>query len=461
MALLPLNSVFSQNNSQHLPNIGDPAASVLPLSKEQNLGRIFVREIRSKLPLVSDLEVNEYLNALGTQLANQSHSPLKFYFLLADSPSVNAFATLGGVITINSGLLILMDNESQLAGVMAHEIAHVTQRHLARFLAASDRLNWTSALALLSVILATTYDADLGQLGLHASITAPLERQLSYLRAHEREADNTGMQIMASSGINPNSVPDVFQHLHDQSSSASQVPEFLRTHPFTLDRLNDAINRLSRYRHGTYRTDSEEFQYTKARLHAMTSPKDVLRERTSDDTIYLYKRAVALMQLHRTQEALDILKKINRPESNLSIKLALAQVYIRHGDYNHARDLLQQLNTVYTNRETISYYYALSLLKLGQADKASQVLSPITIRKHHHPLIYKLYAEIAQRQNKPWVSHEYLADYYEANGKLNTALNHLQQALATNPDNKIFTARAKEKQQQINALKEEARNPLQ
>ena len=457
--LLFHGTALSENPLPKLPDIGDPAAAVLPLSKEQKLGKIFVRELRAKLPLISDIEINEYLASLGTQLSNVAESPLEFHFLLAKNSQINAFATLGGVITVNSGLWLKMEQESELAGVLAHEIAHVTQRHLARFLTESNRFSWANALALLSVILAATYDSDLGRLGLHTSLSIPLEQRLSYIRNHEREADNLAIRIMAKTGFHPDGLTDFFQALQDHSANADQVPEFLRTHPLTLNRLSDAANRIAQYR-GNYRRDSQEFQYAKARLYALGYPAAVLKEQASNDPVDIYRKAIALTRSNRTDEALNLLEELSIKNNNLAIKLALAQAKIVQGNYSGAHSQLEKLNELYPYRETISYYYALSLLKLKKYAAAKNILNTVTLYGAYNPLIDKLRAEISAAQNEDWASHEYMANYYEATGHLDDALKQLDKALAAKVGGEIFLLRIEEKRKQIEKLKAEAKDPL-
>ncbi len=441
-----------------LPDIGDPTAAVLPLSKEQRLGEVFARGLRAKLPLVEDIELNEYVSAIGNQLTNaHPNIQMKFHFLLIRNPTINAFATIGGVIALNSGLLLVTQNESQFASVIAHEIGHVTQRHIARMLAQHQNFSWANALALLSVIIAATYNSDIGQLGLYTSAALPIDQQLAYSRAHEIESDRVGIRLMQAAGIDPIGMSDFFSLLQSYKGPVSIVPEILRTHPLTVDRINNALN-FTKSSRKQYRKDSPEFQFARARLSALLNPQTALRS-AGDDPVASYQRGVALSLLQRPQESAYKLRQIPNGENSLPIQLGLAQAEILQGNYAAAVKILRRLAALYPRRETVSYYLALALLRQNELSLAFDILQPFIV-SNRHALTKKLLAEITARQKRYGISYEYLSDYYATNGHVHIALQHLKKAMSFDSRGHVFLARIKTKRKQLEQLKKELTNPL-
>ena len=445
-----------------LPDIGDPAASALPLSREKKLGEVFVRGLRSQLPIVQDIEVNEYVSSIGSQLTNaHPNIQMKFHFLLIRNPSINAFATIGGVIALNSGLMLTAPNESQFASVMAHEIGHVTQRHIARMLAQYQDFNWTNALAILSIIVATAYDSDVGQLGLFTSSALPIDQQLAYSRSHEIESDRVGIRLMQGANIDPIGMSKFFSLLQlHEGRAGSSVPEFVRTHPLTIDRINHALS-YSKHSNKRYREDSLEFQFARARLAALLSPHVALQITSHGkhkDIVTEYRRGVALALAQRPKESAQALRQITNGEDNLQIQLALAQAEILQGNHAAAVRVLQRLNTLYPRRETVNYYLSLALLKYNKPTAALSALQPFA-NSNQHPLTKKLLAEITAKLGEEGISYEYLADYYEENGRISTALKHLKKAEKSSQGH-VFLARVKVKRAKLEQLKKDLENPL-
>ena len=236
-------------------------------------------EIRRGLPVSNDPELVQYIQALGTRIISGGlESNFPFTFLLVENPSINAFAMPGGIIAINSGLFTLTTRESELASVIAHEIAHVTQRHIARNLENAKSFNVVSALTFLGAILASIYNVDLGQAALMTSQAGLQQATLAYSRAFEQEADRIGMHLMVSAGIDPYGMPQFFKRMHKYTQlNHGKLPEFLRTHPLTLQRISESEARARQYR-GAYAFNSIDYDYARARALALSEPPTELIE---------------------------------------------------------------------------------------------------------------------------------------------------------------------------------------
>jgi predicted Zn-dependent protease len=230
-----------------LPQIGDPADNSLSPADEKRLGGEVMAELYGHNYMLEDPEISEYLSALGWKLAasSQSRPPSLLFFMMNDD-RINAFALPGGFIGVNAGLLLAASNESEVAGVLGHELAHVTQRHIARTQEDTEVASMATWLAVIATIIAGSADPDLviGALSLGQSLN--YQRQVNYTRAHELEADRIGIQTMARAGFDPFAMASFFQKLEQQSRLyGSGVPEFLRTHPLNTTRVSEARARAA------------------------------------------------------------------------------------------------------------------------------------------------------------------------------------------------------------------------
>ncbi|MDH3872013.1 MAG: M48 family metalloprotease, partial [Gammaproteobacteria bacterium] len=250
-----------------LPSIGDSSGSVISPEQEQQLGAAFMRQLRSSGIILEDLEITNYIESLGQRLTVNSEDPARrFTFFVVNEPSINAFAGPGGYIGIHTGLILASESESELAGVLAHEIAHVTQRHLARAYEASERLSLPTMAAMLAAILVASQHSEAGQAAMAAVSAGGMQYQIDFTRANEKEADRVGIQTLALAGLDPFGMPRFFERLQKNSRLyGSRPPEFLSTHPVTTDRIAEATSRAERHT-ASKQGDSLDFQLVRAKL---------------------------------------------------------------------------------------------------------------------------------------------------------------------------------------------------
>src|SRR3954471_10592304 len=249
LILLPAPA-FTQNAGNDLPDSGSPASSSLTIDDEYRIGLQVVRQLRDEGQIIEDPEATEYLNALGARIVAQAtgDSAQKFSFFFVRDDSINAFALPGGFIGVNYGLVLATRNESQLAGVLAHEIAHVTQRHIARRIHSQGRQSIATMAAILAAILvgAATGSSDAALGGISLAQGAALQAQGNFTRANESEADRVGMGFLAAAGFDPYGMPDFFETigrrsgLEGSSQSRNALPEILQSHPVTANRIAES-----------------------------------------------------------------------------------------------------------------------------------------------------------------------------------------------------------------------------
>jgi predicted Zn-dependent protease len=384
---------------------------------------------------------------------------MKITFILVNNSDINAFALPGGIVAINTGLLILSEKESEVASVFAHEIAHVTQRHIARNFANAKSFSVISALTLLGSILAAAYGGgELGQAAIITTQSGLQERRLAYSRSFEQEADRVGMQFLVNANIDPEGMPAFFERLNKHTQlNRGQIPEFLSSHPLTTNRISESKSRASQY-NGSFTSNTIHFDYAKARAIALSnSPSqlaDFYRKKNkipgslSDTETYTY--ALSLSRIGKSQQALQQLKLITlNADNELTIKLARAQIQIVDGQYDQAQKLLKSLEQIYPSNSSIKYYLATALSDNGNPQLALQKLDQVDNTQPVNPIFDKLKAKVASKANLAWLSHESLSDYYAAHGQYGTAMEQIQLSLRASGLDSNSKARIEAKKDQL------------
>ena len=269
-------SAPEQNTSEikkiDLPDMGDSSGTLITPAEETEFGEAFFRYLHTQSTINEDAEIQEYIESLGQKLVANSDAPgHPFHFFVVMENDINAFAGPGGYIGVNSGLILITEAESELASVMGHEIAHVTQRHLFRAAEAAGRLSIPTAAATLAAILLGTQSPAMGQAAIMAIQAGNVQFQIDFTRENEEEADRVGMQTLAASQLDPRSMPTFFERLQQSTRYYGQaIPEFLRTHPVTASRISDTRGRAETYPYKQY-SDSLGYQLTKAKIRVITT----------------------------------------------------------------------------------------------------------------------------------------------------------------------------------------------
>ena len=262
------------DSADTLPDMGTSAGSTLSIGQEMQRGVYYVRQLRGSAPLINDPLLVQYINGLGMRLvahANSVRTP--FHFYLINNDQINAFAFFGGNVVLHSALFRYSDNESELASVMAHEISHVTQRHLARAMEDQKRnapLTWVGALG--SILLAMA-SPQAGMAALTGTLAGTQQGMISFTRQNEEEADRIGIQVLQRSGFDPQAMPMFMGKLLDESRYSTRPPEMLLTHPLPESRLADARNRANQMRPVVVQS-SADFYLAKARTLGMYTNGD-------------------------------------------------------------------------------------------------------------------------------------------------------------------------------------------
>lgn len=394
LAALPARAV-------ELPDLGEAARATVTEAEEARLGREIMRQIRGDRDFLDDPEIVDYLNRLGDQLVAASPAPYRqFEFFVVRDPSINAFALPGGYIGVHTGLLSAARSESELAGVLAHEIAHVTQNHIARIVDAQKGSTLTSLAALAVAILAARSDnPQLAQAAVTTAQAMSIQSQLDYTREHEKEADRIGLQTLSGSGYDPVGMASFFERLQNQGRLyESQAPSYLRTHPLTHERMADLQNRLGElpYRQ---RLDSLDFQLVKARVQASEAdgPEAYKRFRAlvvnRDDAASRYGLVLAALRAGERSAAQAAYDKLQAEIDSPMLVTLGARLRTELGQSDKALELLRGGRNRFPGSKPLIYAYAKALLAIGQGQEAKRFVVDQLRLWSEDPALYRLLAE--------------------------------------------------------------------
>lgn len=437
LLLAPLLTV----SSQELPDFGSPADSVLSKSREKLLGSTVIFQLRQAGAIVEDPQLNEYIRLLGSQLASQANDgDFNFEFFVIDDDVINAFAMPGGVIGVNAGLILATDNESELAGVIAHEVSHVTQRHIARGALQQQRASIMSmATTLAALLLATQSDssAETATGVATAAQAAAVQSQINFTRAHEFEADRIGIGLLSQSGFNPTGMVSFFEKLSRRETAyAGAIPEMLRTHPTSAGRITEAKNRARQLPRGG-RVDSVEYGLVKARIRVLSArtPEEAYayyRELgDSDDPAIRYGRALSLMRLDRNDEAERLFRELSRENpSVIAYRIGRAEALMANGADEQALTVYRDANVLSPRNVPLVISYGEALLQSGRPDEAHKILLDLLNNTNPAPAEIGLLARAASAEGDQINAHHYQSEFYASIGALNQAIGQLRMALA-------------------------------
>ncbi len=424
----------------NLPEMGDSAGTLISPQEEIQLGEAFFRGLHQQVDINQDSEIQQYIQTIGEKLVSQSDTPAyPFHFFVVMENAINAFAGPGGYIGVNSGLILMTEAESELASVMAHEIAHVTQRHLYRSYEASSRLSIPMVAATLGAILLGTQSGAAGQAAIMAIQAGSVQFQINFTREHEEEADRVGMQTLSKSVFDPRSMPTFFERLQQSTRYAGQnIPEFLRTHPVTASRISDSRGRAEGYPYKQY-PDSLAYQLIKTKLQVLLSVDNdeiraLLQARLNQGlpeqrTVVNYGLGLVALKTQNFTQAESIFQRLAQEfPQQPHYSAALARVALESSNYKIALDRYQKLTTKFPENNAIKIEYVGALLKAGEPSNAKAVLFQLSQKTQRLPIFTQLLAQVYGDLNQPAESHRYLADYYFAMGETQQAILQIRLA---------------------------------
>lgn len=423
-----------------LPDLGEAAQAEFSPAMERRIGESVMLDIRRDPAWLDDPEVNSYLNRLGNRLAAQSaEARQEFEFFALRDTTLNAFAMPGGFIGVHTGLILAAASESELASVLAHEISHVTQRHLARLVNKSGQGQVTSLLALAVAILAARSSPDLAMGAAMAGQGAAIQNQLNYSRDFEREADRFGLGVLERSGFDIRGMSSFFERLQKFGRLyENNAPGYLRTHPLTTERLADMGNRIQSR---PYRqvADSLEFQLVRAKLRAQDgTPRDAVTEfetRLKDrsfagsEAAVRYGLAQAQLRERNLAAAEKQMGELRRLKAvSPMIETLAAQLRLKQGDAAGAVKILRDAQPRFPQERAIAYGLVESLLEARQPQQAIKVTEDELLNYPSDAKMHALQAQTWSLLGKRLQQHRAQAESYVLLGQLPQAVEQLELA---------------------------------
>jgi predicted Zn-dependent protease len=438
---LAAGSSHGQVSGSQLPDFGDSSGSLISPAQEREFGAMFMRSIRAQTTLINDPHTVGYIRQLGDRLVTYSDSPgYPFTFFVVQDPSVNAFAGPGGYIGIHTGLILTAENESELAGVMAHEIAHVTQRHLLRAYESASQMSLPTAAAMIAaVLLGAATDPGAGMAAASAVQAGNIQHQLNFTRANEKEADRIGIQTLGRSGIDPFGMPAFFERLYQSTRLyGNHVPEFLLTHPVTSDRIAESVQRAEELGRGKER-NTLEFDLIKVRLDVMLSDSprasvekyQKLAKQQPHNVAIKYALALASTLSGDTASGKERLSQLMTDDPDRIIyRTTLANLEMESGQTRTALNLFRDTLSLYPGDLATGQYYTAALIQAGQADQArKQILTMLKKSEARTMTNYELWAKASSISGPQWETRQATAEVYYLAGNLQLAIDQLEQAM--------------------------------
>ncbi|MBV8343283.1 MAG: M48 family metallopeptidase [Gammaproteobacteria bacterium] len=424
-----------------LPDMGSPAAELLSQSDEYRLGAMVAKELRDQNALIEDPEVSEYVNGVGMRLAAQSAEGGKgFQYSVIKDTSINAFAVPGGFVFINAGLVLASSTESELAGVMAHETAHVTQHHIARFIRDQSKQSLPTMAALLgAILLGAIGGGQAAEGGIVAVQGLSVQHQINFTRDNEWEADRVGIGFLAGAGFDPYGMGQMFETMsRHEGLATTYIPAMLIDHPVTTDRIAEQKARAAQFppRKGK---DSQSYDLIRERIRVLTATGDVdladqyARKIAHGDTNLgdRYGEALALMRSNRADQAVRILTPLVQQHEGLTLlHAALAEAQARAGHVEEALATFQHAEQLFPRNVPVTVRYAEELMAAGKPGEAHNMLLDLFNNVPPTPDQIRLTALAASAAGDPGDAYFYMGEYQIAGGDLSLAAQQLQLALA-------------------------------
>lgn len=424
----------------NLPDLGDVAQSELSSAQERRIGESIMRDIRAREPSYVDSPlVEDYLTALGKRLLRASPDPGPaggFHFFLIRDPSLNAFALPGGYIGVHSGLILAAGSESELAGVLAHEMSHVTQRHIARLVGKQSQLSLGVLAGLVVAILAG--NSQVGSAAVAATQAGAIQAQLGYTRDFEREADRMGFQMLTGSGFDPDGMSSFFEKLQRTTRLYdSSAPAYLRTHPLTIERISDMQNRAEPLR-GTRpaRADSLEFRLVRALLEVEAGvAREVAqnfsaRLATAEGEAALVAR-YGLLLAHLRNNDLPAAAQAAagfKGEQPTAVRMLLAELDARQGRRDEALAGLDAAARIDPRSRALALARIEANTAAGRSEIALKLIHAQQRKGMRDSRLFRLKAQAEAQRGRLAAQHRALAESYVLDGALPAAIEQLQLA---------------------------------
>jgi predicted Zn-dependent protease len=445
VSVLLLAQVPAVAQQGSLPGLGD--ANAVSLTQEYYLGRAWLMSFRRQAPILNDAQIQDYIEGLVYRLAETSQlRDRRLEVILVRNKSINAFAVPGGIVGVHSGLILKAENEAQLASVLAHELAHLSQRHFSRGVENRKKSSAASMAGLLGgLVLIAAGSADAGVGAMVGGQAAAMDSQLRYSRLHEQEADRIGVQNQAAAGLDPGGAAGMFTVMQaDSRQYGARPPEFLLTHPLTEKRIADARNRANTYPSKMYE-DNPEFQLMRARVElnffddskeAVVHFREKRKKGGRNAVAAQYGLIIALTKNSEFDEARKLLRPMREfAPSNMVYTLAEANIDIESENFDAAITKLEKALQLAPDSHPITMYLSKAYYFAGRYTEAAAILTKHSRIKPDDAYLWYLLAEDNGQAGNILGVHLARAEYFKLNGAMKQGIEQLNLALPLARDN--------------------------
>ena len=432
----------AQTERLDLPDMGASADTIISRAEAAEYAQALLRQMRAYEVLNEDPLISAFFEDMGYRLASNSNRPDQpFTFVVINQDVVNAFAAPGGVIALYSGLILAADDENEVAGVLSHEIAHITQQHLYRAIESQQAMTIPLALAMLGLVLLGGGSGEAVQGALLGGQAAAVQAQINFTRSNESEADRIGIQTLSLAGYNPMGMAEFFGKMGRITRSMGEgPPEYLRTHPVSVSRVTEAKNRAENLPEPPA-SEQRDFYLVQARLRAQIEeyPDAALKwfdhrleradtSQAESDAIY-YGKAISLQRKGEYIEARKMLLSLIARDQHMAYELQLADLDLDSGNGNAALDRLGGLYHSFPGNHAICMQYGRALLNRqdpNQAETASVILRQQLLTHPDDPVLYELYARASNISGDTVRAKEAIVESYYLRGNIHEAVLQLQ-----------------------------------
>ena len=455
--------------SHNLPKLGDRSSGIVSLEKEREVGEEFLRSLRGQIKTVGDPVLKDYLEYLIYNLARHSElTDKRLELVIVDSPQLNAFAAPGGIVGVNLGLFLYGHTEDEMSAILAHELAHLSQRHFARQAEAAQKSAITMMAGLLaSVILIAAGGSEAGMATMTTIQGLAQNAALKYSRDREAEADRVGILTLANADMDPRAMAYMFERLHRANRYNSRLPEFLLTHPVTNSRISDSYNQTRGYPAETFAL-SLDYQLMRARVQVRTAENAIRAKLQMRDGLNhgdpvrrvaaQYGLALALLRTTEFDEALTHIQALReRFPDKIALLHTEAEIRARSGDLDGAEKLLQAALDINPGNHPLTMALAETKIQKGLPEAADPLLRSQVESRPTDADVWYLYAEVLGLIDDTTGVHQARAEYFVLTGNLDQAIKQLEFAIPMVRENFHLNAKIKARLQEIYGMKDKQR----
>jgi predicted Zn-dependent protease len=423
--------------AQDLPTLGYGSSYDVSLHQERHLGQGWLRQFRVQSRIYYDPLVQNYTEGLVQRLAayNSDLEQPELDVLVVDQRQLNAFAVPGGIIGVHTGLFAFATHEDEFASVIAHELAHISQRHFARRVEAASGAQWSTMAGLLAgILVASQGHADAGIAAIAGTQAAAIQNQLSWSRIYEQEADRMGMETLAAAGYSPEAMPAMFQKMQRIASLSGRPPEFLMTHPLTQSRIADAWSRSDQIQSRSERIKDRDYELLRARIifHQEAEGEDAQRlflQQDPSEAGRIYAQVLRDKNAGRLKEAISAMQQLADDNREwLAVQYLLAELLVEAQDWDAAQERLDELLAFTPGYYPARYLLADHYAKQQKWPQARQEFRRLSRDRPRDAEVWFQLAEAAGKSDRPVELHQARAEYFQLTGRFRQAFSQLELA---------------------------------